>query len=364
MTRYHWLFHNCTVEALSAWSGRKRSFGKYFKSSSPSSYTDSSRLYIFDGLYQSLICFYMAYLLFAPATFNTENGRGVDDRERMGIYVACVSILVINSYILMNTYKWDWIMVLVTCITILLVFAWTGIYSSFKSSFQFYRGGQEVYGTLAFWVLTLLTWIMCLLPRFSIKFFQKNYRPYDVDVIREQVRQGKFDYLNEYEAYVPPKLVDSSGASSDRPEETPIETNTNQQHMRYPSVTESQRPIYPPSEAPTRDTKHPHSQTGSDGTDRTKSFDVNRTVPPIDVHHSPADRPRPPYKRPSLERVRSSFERSRQSFEKGRTSFEASRDFTSAAYLSRMESSHSHPGSPLTPTTTRSNMRDITSELQ
>ena len=330
--------------------------------------TDRYRLYMFDGLYQSAICYFMAYLLFAPATFETPSGRGLADRNRMGVYAACVSILVINTYILMNTYKWDWIMCLVTAISILLIWAWTGIYSSFEASFQFYRAGQEVYGTLTFWALTLLIWVICLLPRFSIKFFQKNYRPYDVDVIREQVRQGKFDYLDNYEAYVPPKLmVESSGTSSDQPEETPVDVAKGQ-HLRYPSVTESQRPIYPPSEAPTKDTKPPQSQTGSDGTDKTRlSLDVNRMAPRPERTHSPsspADHMRAPVPpRPSFERVRGSFERSRQSYEKGKSSFEASRDFTSAAYLTRMESSHSH-GSPLTPTATGSRMRDITAELR
>ena len=320
---------------------------------------------MFDGLYQSAICFFMTYLLFEPATFETENGRGIADRNRMGVYAACVSILVINSYILLNTYKWDWIMVLVTAISILLIWAWTGIYSSFEASFQFFHAGSEVYGSLTFWALTLLIWVICLMPRFCIKFFQKYFRPYDVDVIREQVRQGKFDYLNEYEAYVPPKLVESPGTSSDQPEETPVDS-TKGQHLRYPSVTESQRPIYPPSEAPTRDTKPPQSQTGSDGTDKTRmSTDVNRMPQRPDQAHSPhGDRIRPP-PRPSFDRVRSSFERSRQSYEKGRSSFEQSRDFTSAAYLTRMESSHSHgPGSPLTPTATASRRQDITAELR
>ena len=325
---------------------------------------------MFDGFYQSAICYFMTYLLFAPATFEDSGGRGIADRGRMGVYAACVSILVINSYIMLNTYNWDWIMSLVAAISTLLIWAWTGIYSSFEASFQFYRAGSEVYGSLTFWALTLLIWIICLLPRFSIKFFQKNYRPYDIDIIREQVRQGKFDYLDEYEAYVPPKMTDSSGTSSEQPEETlKPEAPSQQQHLRYPSVAESQRPFYPPSEAPTRDTKHPQSQTGSDGTDRTKpSFDISR-MPVRERGESPVDRFRAPYARPSLDKVRTSFERSRQSFEQGRSSFEASRDFTSAGRLMRMESSHSNPGSPLTAmgsavTPTSSRMRDITQDLK
>ena len=289
-----------------------------------------------DGLYQSAICFFMSYLLFQPATFETSNGRGIADRNRMGVYVACTAIVVINSYILLNTYKWDWIMVLVTLISVLLIFAWTGIYSSFEASFQFYKSGSEVYGSLTFWAVLLLTVIICLLPRFTVKYFQKNYRPYDIDVVREQVRQGKFNYLDEYDAYVPPKLTDVSGTSSEQPEDQSTDIENHKTHARYSSMAESQRPIYPPSEAPTRDTRHPHSQNGSDGTDRTKpSLDMAR----YQGESSTPDKLK--RRRPSLERVRSSFERQRQSLDRLRPSYEGSRDFTSAALLQRMESSYS-----------------------
>lgn len=319
-----------------------------------------------DGLYQSAICFFFTYLLFEPATFVTSNGRNLNDRQRMGVYSAVVSVAVINGYILMNTYKWDWIMGLVTAITILSIWFWTGVYSSFTGSFQFYKAGAEVFGELSFWGVFLLTFITCLLPRFAVKFFQKNYRPYDIDVIREQVRQGKFDYLDNFEGHVPPK-VHSTNTSSDQTVVAPV-----QNESRRLSMTESQRPIYPPSEAPTYQTKPPHSQTGSDGTDRTKpSFDLRMTVPegpPPQPHletpiESPVDRVRNQHReRPSLERVRSSFERSRHSYDKSRTSFEASRDFTSAALLTRMESSYSH-GSPLTPAASR-RREDISSGLR
>ena len=327
--------------------------------------------YMGDGIYQSAICYFMGHLLFAPATFETESGRGVADRGRMGVYIACATIVVVNAYILLNTYRWDWLMVLVTVISCLLIFFWTGVYSSFEGSFQFYKSGAEVYGTLTFWTLLLLTLIICLLPRFCVRFFQKNYRPYDVDIVREQVRQGKFDYLDQYEAFVPPKAGDNSGTSSDITEAAADEPTkkTDNSHARYHSMTESARPIYPPSEAPTR---QPHSQTGSDGTDR--------TVPSLDFSRSPLARTntspepsRPQYHarmssdriRSSLDRPRPSFEhtrshsRSRQSFERPmRPSFETSRDFTSAALLTRVESSYSQPG--LTPVTTETGRRRYT----
>lgn len=328
-------------------------------------------LYMADGIFQSAICFFMGYLLFAPATFETESGRGIADQRRMGVYIACIDILVVNSYILLNTYRWDWLMVLITTLSVLLIFFWTGVYSSFKGSFQFYKAGQEVYGQLTFWALLLLTLVICLLPRFSVKFFQKNYRPYDVDIIREQVRQGKFDYLEQYEAFVPPKAGEVSGSSSETAEEMPSESGKprkNSKHGRHTSTTESQRPIYPPSEATTAATRHPHSQQGSDGTDKTGlSLDVSRMPrrPSLDKPSPSFEQVRGSPARPSPDRARPSYERSRsrQSFDKLRPSFEISRDFTSAAYLSRVESTGLTPTSTRTPVLAK-RREDISDELR
>lgn len=321
---------------------------------------------MFDGVYQSAITFFMAYLLFGPATFETSNGRGVADRERMGVYVACQTIVIVNTYVMLNTYHWNWLFVLIVIISTSLIWAWTGIYSSFEASFQFYKAGAEVYSQLSFWALTLLTVTICLLPRFSIKFLQKNFRPLDIDIVREQVSQGKFKYLDEYEAYVPPKALLSSGTSSNDPEQSLEPPAIGTGHAHNPSVSESQRPIYPPSEAPTAKTRNPRSQNGSDGTDVTRP---SMEYPQTQSSQMPTDQAlteRPsPNMRPSFERARSSFERSRQAMHKVRPSFEGSRDFTSAALLSRVESSQSHTTitSPITSIQSRRRM-DITSDLQ
>lgn len=271
---------------------------------------------MFDGLYQSLMCFFTGYLLFAPANFVTSNGLGLNDRPRMGVYIACATIVVINIYILLNTYRWDWLMLLLVAISCLLIWAWTGIYTSLVLANQFYKAATEVYGQLTFWALTLLTIFVCLLPRFVAKAFQKMYLPRDIDIIREKVRIGEFKYLDRYEAYVPPGKA-SSAASSDVSE--PLKSKKD-----LTSMAEDERPIYPPSIAATGTTRNPRSQTGSDGTDYTghmQSFDY------------PA--------RPSFDRPRPSFDRMRGSIDKIRPSYEASNDFTSAALLTRVESSHS-----------------------
>ena len=167
-----------------------------------------------DGLYQSVVLFFAAYLLFSPTKSVTTNGENIDDRERFGIYIGCAAIFVINFYILMNTYRWDWLMVLVTAVSILLVWFWTGVYSAFtSSSIPFYKAGAEVFSQPSYWVLTVMSILVCLLPRFSIKVIQKTYFPYDIDIIREQVQQGKFAHLDKKPELFSLMDVDESGGS-------------------------------------------------------------------------------------------------------------------------------------------------------
>lgn len=271
-----------------------------------------------DGIYQSVICFFMAYLVFRPATTVTTNGLDLGDRNRIGVYVGAASIIVVNVYILLNSYRWDWLLLLLVAISILLFWFWTGVYSAFTGSQYFYKAAPEVFAQPSFWALTFLSIIICLMPRFLIKVIQKVYFPYDVDVIREQVRQGKFKYLEGgNSSRMKSQSEESSTASSD------------QKPSKHHSVlSDDQRPIYPPSVAPTTTTHNNRSQNGSDGTDYTRH---RRSMEP------PLEAP----SRLSMDRPRPSFDRMRMSMDRIRPSYEASNDFTSAALLTRLESSQS-----------------------
>lgn len=280
---------------------------------------------MFDGLYQSLICFFMAYLLFSPATFNSLNGNLLNNNRQMGVYIANAAVIVVNIYILLNTYRWDWLMTLIAVISTLLIFAWTGIYTEFQASFQFYKAGSEVYGSLSFWAETLLTVIVCLLPRFAIKAYQKIYMPRDVDIIREQVRQGKFDYLKNVNATLATQEKDSESQTSSEPAKIKSQPQ---------DPFEDDRPLYASSESATATTRgrNPHTSQASDQT-----YDTFATGPRMS-YEQPA--------RPSNDRPRPSYDRLRKSTDRIRPSFEQTRDFTSAAMLQRMESAHSGPMYP------------------
>lgn len=338
--------------------------------------------YMVDGLYQSVLAYYFAYLNFRPANFNTSTGHVINDYKRMGAFIANPVVVIVNLYILMNTYRWDWFMLLITAISFLLIFFWTGVYTAFTAGFTFYKAAPEVYGSLSFWCNALLTIIMCLLPRFTAKAFQKIYMPRDVDIVREQIRQGKFDYLksvdpdNVYPA--PEKLLPDSASSSET-----SKPGLHHQGVRQESVAEDMRPIYPPSVTATATTHNARSANGSDGTEYTNhraSLDRAFGAPVAgrtDFSTAPqspitptitANDPSGGAERPSFQghRPRPSFDRFRSSMDRTRPSFEASTDFTSAAYLSRVESSHSQGEGAQTPTGPGgSKMRmDITDELR
>ncbi|POS84150.1 P-type ATPase-like protein [Erysiphe pulchra] len=269
---------------------------------------------------------------FCPANFVTHNGLNIEDRERFGVYIGPAAVVVINTYILLNTYRWDWLMVTLVVVSSLLVWFWTGVYSAFKTSGLFYKAAAEAFSQPTFWAVTILSIILALLPRFCIKSTQKIYFPYDVDIIREQVRQGKFDYLHN-----PPR---SENSTEDFPHTSTSPNTYKAKEIQTSTVDEDQQPIYPPSITPSIITHN--TRNGSDGTDFThhrQSLDVPTSRLSIERCRLSIERPRP------------SFDRMRASMDKIRPSFEASSDFTSAARLARLNSSHS-----TSPLPTRKNM--------
>ncbi|KAJ2986645.1 hypothetical protein NUW58_g4927 [Xylaria curta] len=291
-------------------------------------------IYMVDGIYQSVITFFIPYLVVANTPTIAGNGKDVIERQRLGAYIAHPAVITINLYILINTYSWDWLTVLIIAISDLLIFFWSGVYTSSTFAGTFYGTAAQIYGELSFWVVLFLTPLICIAPRYASKALQKVFWPYDVDIIREQITSGKFDEIvkggEERSPNSAKESISSSSGSSRR------------KHQVQQSVDEDLRPIYPPSIAATSIAGHgPRSQRGSDGTNYTR-HDISMETPV----NQPADIPDIPV-RQSVDRVRPSYDRMRASMDgmnRGvRASFEASNDFTSAAMLSRFESTQSGP---------------------
>ncbi|KAH6894066.1 hypothetical protein B0T10DRAFT_399522 [Thelonectria olida] len=284
-------------------------------------------LYMIDGIYQSVMVFFIPYLLFMDGTFVTMDGLNIEDRVRFGAYIAHPAVITINMYILINTYRWDWLMLLIVVISDIFIFFWTGVYTSFTSSEFFYGAASQVYREATFWAIFFIVPVICLFPRFAIKALQKVYWPYDVDIIREQERMGKFSHLSPTEDADDATVADSRSNKSKSSNSSKSKKMI--KHANYGSVDEDLRPIYPPSTATRTTTYNQHSQNGSDST--------NYTGPRMSMELGPGVA----HTRPSIDRARPSYDRMRASMDRVRASYEASGDFTSAARLSRIESSQS-----------------------
>lgn len=148
--------------------------------------------YMFDGLYQSVISFFFPYLIFYKG-FQNPQGLTIDHRFWIGTIVIWISVASCNIYVLLRQYRWDWLSLVIYAISILLVFFWTGAWSSSAWIGEFYKAGAQLMGTLGCWCVFFVGVVVCLLPRFTFEFVRSNFKPRDIEIIRERVRKGAYD---------------------------------------------------------------------------------------------------------------------------------------------------------------------------
>ena len=293
-----------------------------------------------DGVYQSIMSFFIPFIFVTIGTTAAGNGLDVAERTRLGCYIAHPAIFTINAYILINTYRWDWLMILVVVISDIFIFFWTGVYTSFTYAAGFYQAAPQIYQQLTFWMCLIVTPMVCLLPRIVVKCIQKQRFPYDVDIIREQVKLGQYPDADAAVTGTTTPTEGVEGASAKSSSSSKLSGRSRKaKHTQYASVDEDRRPIYPPSIA----THNTRTQNGSDGTTYIMQ---SRQSAELQERDEIGEEPERATTRPSIDRCRPSYDRIRRSMDRVRPSFEASNDFTSAARLSRVESSHSAQGLP------------------
>jgi hypothetical protein len=139
-------------------------------------------LYMLDGIYQSLLIYYISYMIIQDSTIST-SGYDVGMIE-FGTLAAILAVINANLYAGINTYHWTWLfhtflwgspMVFFLCI---IVYSW--------------MDGAELWGIVpslfslpSFWLAIPLSIVLCLMPRYLVKFLRSWLRPNDVDLLRE-----------------------------------------------------------------------------------------------------------------------------------------------------------------------------------
>lgn len=141
-------------------------------------------LTVFDAIYQSAICFGIPYLLFVGPKISS-SGYDVEGVIELGTFIAGIAVVVANVLVGFTIYSWTWITILCIILSCATFFIWTGIYSAVMT-FTFY-GESILFGQGVFWLCLLLTCAICLLPRFTAKYYIQSYHPFDNDIIRESV---------------------------------------------------------------------------------------------------------------------------------------------------------------------------------
>lgn len=174
--------------------------------------------YMVDGIYQSVISFFFPYLMYYKG-FTSMNGLPVDHRFWMGVVVTCISCISCNFFIFLHQYRWDWLSALIVAISILIIYIWTGLWTTPIYSAEFYKAASQIFGLASFWACTFIGVVVCLIPRFFFDVLKGHFFPRDIDLIRECVQRGDFDgYPDNYDPCDPsrPKISQYSNGQIKR----------------------------------------------------------------------------------------------------------------------------------------------------
>lgn len=171
-------------------------------------------IYVIDGFYQSLVAFFFPYWVYCQS-FQVETGKGADHRFFVGILVTCISCFAANFYVWIHQYRWDYVSFLAIMFSVLIVFFWTGVWTSSTWSSEAYQAGRILLGLAMYWACLFVGTLVSLLPRLFYDIIQKLYFPTDSDIIRECALRGEFDQYPETYDPTDPKRNIPGKLSSD-----------------------------------------------------------------------------------------------------------------------------------------------------
>lgn len=172
-------------------------------------------LTVLDGIYQSAVAFFFAYSCFFTGRFYTHNGLDIAYRQGLGVLACATAVFACNTYVLLGQSRWDWLTLVVYIVSCALVFAWTGIYTSFVASNFFYNAAERVYDTMVFWAYFLVSLVAALLPRFVCISVKRIWFPDDADIVREQLHFGQLKHPSGNEENI--DAADSSQSMQEKP---------------------------------------------------------------------------------------------------------------------------------------------------
>ncbi|KAG9123661.1 hypothetical protein FRC07_014357 [Ceratobasidium sp. 392] len=140
--------------------------------------------YMFDGLYQSVVVYFIPYFIWTNPPAVSWSGKGIDSLADFGTTVSVAAIFSANIYVGINTRYWTVLTWIVTLGSMAVLLIWIAVYSQFESV-DFNDEISILFSTMSFWGAVVLSISVAITPRFLVKFFTQAYMPLDKDIIRE-----------------------------------------------------------------------------------------------------------------------------------------------------------------------------------
>ncbi|KAF8712524.1 Phospholipid-translocating P-type ATPase, partial [Rhizoctonia solani] len=140
--------------------------------------------YMFDGLYQSAVVYFIPYFVWTNPPTLSWTGKGIDSLADFGTTVSVAAIVSANLYVGINTRYWTVLTWFVTIGSSAVLIIWIAVYSQFMST-DFVDEFEILFGSMNFWGCVLLTVCVAITPRYLVKAFTQAYMPLDKDIIRE-----------------------------------------------------------------------------------------------------------------------------------------------------------------------------------
>lgn len=78
--------------------------------------------YMFDGLYQSAVVFFIPYLVYMSDLTSTSRGFDESAQVEFGTNVAAAAVLCVTLFVGLNTTLWTWMMTAVLAVSVLAFF--------------------------------------------------------------------------------------------------------------------------------------------------------------------------------------------------------------------------------------------------
>ncbi|KAI9281989.1 hypothetical protein BY458DRAFT_429509 [Sporodiniella umbellata] len=139
-------------------------------------------LTILDSIFQSSVCFFFPYMLLVGGAIDP-SGHDANGLYEIGTIISSIAVCTANLFVVISLYSYTWVQILVSSLSILVYYAFVGVYAQFNAFI--FAGHVRLFGNGFYWLVLILTIVACFIPRVTAKHVMQQYYPYDNDIIRE-----------------------------------------------------------------------------------------------------------------------------------------------------------------------------------